>query len=108
MGNYSPGPRTEVDCFRLNQFFFEIGFLSKHFSTVPNLDKRLRTECFLLKTIKLDDLSSAPKMKIINNYSPKVEVNGTWLITSELANARKVLLFTCLVYTNEAYKKVFF
>ena len=31
----------------------------------------------------------------------EVEVNSTWLITSELANerARKVL-FTCVVYTN--------
>ena len=33
-----------------------------------------------------------------------LEVNSTWLITSELANqrARKVL-FTCVVYTNNNY-----
>ena len=33
-----------------------------------------------------------------------MEVNSTWLITSELANqrARKVL-FTCVVYTNNDY-----
>ena len=32
------------------------------------------------------------------------EVNSTWLITSELANQRaRKALFTCVVYTNNAY-----
>ena len=33
-----------------------------------------------------------------------MEVNSTWLITSELANQRtRKVLFTCVVYTNKEY-----
>ena len=42
------------------------------------------------------------KYRDIEQLLTEVEVNSTWLITSELANqrARKVL-FTCVVYTKK-------
>ena len=46
-------------------------------------------------------VSKMPVLKLPKQLFTEVEVNSTWLITSELANqrARKVL-FTCVVYTN--------
>ena len=58
-------------------------------------------------------ITSGPKSNFICDNIPRKtilfffgcsEVNGTWLITSELANQRtRKVLFTCVVYTKNSY-----
>ena len=44
------------------------------------------------------------RLRLARALFTEVEVNSTWLITSELANQRaRKALFTCVVYTNLSY-----
>ena len=76
------------------------------------------TEVYCFSIYHTSWITSGPKRNSICDNTPTkailfffgcLEVNSTWLITSELANqhTRKVL-FTCVVYTKHGYMTAFF
>ena len=55
---------------------------------------------------KMSSSETEAKREAILFFFGSLEVNSTWLITSELANQRALkVLFTFVVYTNSCYLK---